>query len=236
MPKQKNIKYIEIAIEIKKTLAKTKDYDFPLESERNLAKKFGVSRDTIRKALDVLHKQSLINKKSRSGHFPLPPVINRDLYSINTIAEDIEPLHLDYNIDIIRITKQKYLPKELASICKDINFHKIERRIIIANIPTVYEEHYIPSSIFPNFPKESASAIIPFIEKKLKLVIRDSHQDISIKKPTDKVLKSLNIDYPMLLHITSHNYLSDGRIFQLTSQFFHPNYNFKIHLGRKNNI
>lgn len=233
MVNQRKLRYLEIVQKIKEEFLFQAEYNFPLESERTLAEKYGVSRDTVRRALEILQSENLISKKDRSGSFRLPPVINRDLYAIHSISEDLNPLHLDYSVDILKVAVVKELPENLRSFYPGQDFHKIERRILITGIPTVYEEHYLPLSLFPKFPKTSADRIFVFIEEDCGLKIKDSHQNISLRKPTPKALSALEIHEAVLLSVCSHSYLEDGRLFQLTSQFFHPNYNFKLYVPRR---
>lgn len=232
MPKQRNLRYIEIANQLKTELSSHVQYEFPIQSERKLAERFHVSRNTVRMALNILYKEHLISKKMRSGSFPLPPIINRDLQAVYSISEDLDPLNISYNINIINVSEVKELPPKFTSISNEKNFHKVERSILIAGIPTIYEEHFLPISIFPNFPKKIASNIFSFVEEMHHLIIKDSYQNISLQNAPLNVQNILEIDSPMLLHISSHSCLNDDRIFQFTTQFFHPNYNFKIHLKR----
>ncbi len=226
MPKQRNLRYIEIANILKEEIKSEITYGNPIQSERSLAERFGVSRDTVRKALSVLHDQNIITKKTRSGSFPLPSVINRDLQYVRSISEDFEPFHLNYTINIIDTALVQNLPDEFNSDDKD--FHKITRAIYLEDTCTIYEEHYLPAAIFPEFPPEAASNIFAYVEK--TMTIKDSNQSISIQTPPAAATK-LFPSSP-LMHISSYSTLDDGRIFQYTSQFFHPNYKFNIKIIR----
>lgn len=49
------------------------DYKKPIRGENELAKKYGISRKSVRKAIDNLAKQGLLIKKKGAGTFVIPP-------------------------------------------------------------------------------------------------------------------------------------------------------------------
>jgi len=65
----------------------------PLPGENRLAREFGVSRVTIRKALHNLEQDGFIVKRCGIGSFPVPQAVEfRDRYNIGSLAEaDTDP-------------------------------------------------------------------------------------------------------------------------------------------------
>lgn len=67
-----------------------------LPSERQLAKEFGVQRDTVRCALDTLIKKGMLVNVPRRGHFVAPKRIEINLSNFRTIRKDVESIGDNY--------------------------------------------------------------------------------------------------------------------------------------------
>ncbi len=63
-----------------------------LPSERQLAGEFGVQRDTVRCALEILLKKGVVIRKPRQGHFVAPKRIEINLNNFRTIKKEVESI------------------------------------------------------------------------------------------------------------------------------------------------
>lgn len=61
-----------------------------LPSERELAEEFGVQRDTVRCALEILLKKGVIIKRPRKGYYVAPKRIELNLKDFSSIKREIE--------------------------------------------------------------------------------------------------------------------------------------------------
>lgn len=87
----------EISREIERRIAedRLKEGD-KMPSERDLAEKFGVQRDTIRCALDTLIKKGVLIRVPRRGHFVAPKRIEINLSNFRTIKREVESIGENY--------------------------------------------------------------------------------------------------------------------------------------------
>lgn len=62
----------------------------PLASEREIAEKHGVSRDTVRKAIQHLERQGVVYSEQGRGTFVAPPSVREMTRSLNSFSKDTE--------------------------------------------------------------------------------------------------------------------------------------------------
>ena len=81
----------EISREIERRISedRLKEGD-KLPSERQLAEKFGVQRDTVRCALSILIKKGVLIKVPRQGYFVASKRIEINLSNFRTIRREVE--------------------------------------------------------------------------------------------------------------------------------------------------
>lgn len=72
-----------------------------LPSERQLAKEFGVQRDTVRCALNTLIKKGVLIKVPRQGHFVAPKRIEINLSNFRTIKKEVESIGANYRATML---------------------------------------------------------------------------------------------------------------------------------------
>ena len=88
----------EISREIERQIRERllKEWD-KLPSERRLAEDFGVQRDTVRSALEILVKKGVLVRRPRRGYFVAPRRIEINLNHIRSIIKEIS---FDHNRSI----------------------------------------------------------------------------------------------------------------------------------------
>lgn len=145
-------------------------YDQKLPTEDELIQVFGVSRNTIRKAIDVLVKKGFVIPVQGSGMFI------RDIRETGLNLENFRGLTQDFpNRDIkteILIFTSIKAPKEIADNMKCAVgtelFHVVRLRHI-DNIPWVIEYSYFNKTFIPYLNHEIIShSIYNFIKKTVK--------------------------------------------------------------------
>ena len=107
----------EISREIERRIReeRLKEWD-RLPSERQLAEEFGVQRDTVRSALEILIKKGVLIRKPRKGHFVAPRRIEINLDQIRSIIREIERVRND-NRSIMLNLEMISMSEKLA--CRD---------------------------------------------------------------------------------------------------------------------
>ena len=88
-----------------------------LPSERSLAEEFGVQRDTVRSALEILVKKGVLIRKPRKGYFIAPRKIEINLNHIRSIIKEIERVRND-NRSVMLNYEMISMGKSLAEITR----------------------------------------------------------------------------------------------------------------------
>src|SRR5262245_54984988 len=100
-------RYLEIAYALEAETAPL-PFNAPLPTEQQLAKRFGVSRVTIRRALGLLERSGRITRRRGRGTAVSPRKITRQIVPVCTIEEDLraqglklETKLLDYRLGVV---------------------------------------------------------------------------------------------------------------------------------------
>lgn len=137
-----------------------------LEGEEILSKMYGVSRTTIRKAINHLKNEGYIHSRQGSGIFVNPPEFYEEK-NITTLSERIED-----DKDINNILLQYKLVEADEYLAEIFNFAKGTMLIYYVRLrkindkPQVIEKTYMPVYLFENFSEETARGpVLRYIEE-----------------------------------------------------------------------
>lgn len=127
-----------------------------LDSEREICKKYGLSRTTVREALDELEKNKYIYKVQGKGNFISPKVVEQDLIKVSSFTEEMKkhgknPTSKLLNFEIIEANTT--IARKLKMEENELVF-KISRVRIADDIPMIYEITYLPYERFKGLTKE----------------------------------------------------------------------------------
>ncbi|AGX41973.1 GntR family transcriptional regulator [Clostridium saccharobutylicum] len=132
------------------------DENDKLDSERDICKKYEVSRTTVREALDELEKNKYIYKVQGKGNFIFPRVVEQDLIKVSSFTEEMKkhgkkPTSKLLNFEIIEASNK--ISKKLKIEENELVF-KISRIRIADDTPMMYEITYLPYERFEKLTKE----------------------------------------------------------------------------------
>lgn len=190
-----------------------------LPTEIALSKEYGVSRETIRKAQDLLLEKGFIQKKQGVGAIVLD--INRfeiaasDLQSFAELQKD---KHIDYQISVLKNKKEK-LSRKLA---QQLNIEENQQVIAVERLRDINKEHvtldkdFFIASIIHEIPMEKIQgSIYSYIEHELHLTIGYAKKVFTVEPASeeDKILLDIHSDTHVVV-IRSEVYLEDARLFQ----------------------
>lgn len=127
-----------------------------LPSERQLAEEFGVQRDTVRSALEILMKKGVLIRKPRKGYFVAPERIELNLKDFSSIKKEIESI--GYRSKSILLNYELIsMSKKLAEITKmpvgTLCFQILRVRYDIER-PISLERSYLISEHVPELSRE----------------------------------------------------------------------------------
>ncbi|ASI93137.1 MULTISPECIES: GntR family transcriptional regulator [Vibrio] len=189
-----------------------------LEGEHALSDKFGVSRPTLRKAIEKLKQESFVHSRQGSGIFVNPP----EFYQDNNLTSISERINKD--------TDLKNIVLEFSSILADqsladrfrldvgASLHHFKRMRIINGEPAILEETWMPKSLFPDFTEAHCEhSVLTYVEQVAGHNISHDAKTISGKMLNDKEAFLLRVEPGHLCLSIQHNvYLLHSVLAQYT--------------------
>lgn len=169
-----------------------------LPSETSLASQFGVSRMTLRRAIDELVQEGLLSRKWGTGTMVASKKVIRDYTKLTSFHEDVALRGMEPSSKLIfkEIIKADNRDAEKLLINKgDEIFHALRLRMVENQIPMAVHELFIPLSVCPwitslDLEKDSLYAAYDFHN----LAIKWGSQIVEARLATPEQSKYLDID------------------------------------------
>lgn len=192
-----------------------------LPSENELVEQYETSRETIRKALNLLSQNGYIQKVRGKGSFVLD--VSRYDFPVSglvsfkeiaqkmgkpwkTIVNELEVLHPD-----------DYLQKQLHLSCKDYVW-KVIRSREMDHERIILDKDFFNKKVVVNLTKEICEgSIYEYLEHVAGLKISFAKKEISVVEPTEEDRRYLDLkEYNHLVMVKNYVYLEDMSLFQYT--------------------
>ncbi|MCM3727564.1 trehalose operon repressor [Neobacillus cucumis] len=198
-----------------------------LPSENELKDQYDTSRETIRKALNLLSQNGYIQKVRGKGSividiskfdFPVSGLVSfKELASKmgrkpNTIVNELELIKPD-----------GFIRQQLQLGSKDLVW-KVVRTREMGGEKIILDKDYLIESFVPSLTEEiCADSIYEYIENQLNLTISFAKKEIVVVEPTpeDRLLLDLEGFYNVVV-IKNYVYLDDATLFQYTESRHRP--------------
>lgn len=192
-----------------------------LELEKDMCSRYGVSRITVRRAVDELVHQGLVVKRRGAGTF-VKSLKDEDVKELG-MAHQFSGFAAAFaghevTSEILRfdiIHPQREIAAKLQ-ISPDSFVYDIARVRSVDGCPVVVEYTQMPIGLIPRIQRSVLeSSIYRYIEQELKLHIQSAHRKVRAVMPAAEEKQELRItgDLP-LLEITQVAFLDDGRPFE----------------------
>lgn len=197
-----------------------------LPSENELSKMYETSRETIRKALNLLAQNGFIQKVRGKGSI----VIDAHKFSfpvsgIQSFHELAQKLGLNSRtiVNEIDYTKSRFIRKTLKVEPNDKVWHVCRIREIDGK-RIILDKDYFNERYVPKLSKEICEkSIYDYIENELKLDIGFAKKEIIVENATEEDRELLDLEgFPNLVVIRSLVYLEDASLFQYTESRHRP--------------
>ncbi|MGC8826398.1 MAG: GntR family transcriptional regulator [Anaerolineae bacterium] len=124
-----------------------------LPSERQLCEMFGVSRTTVRRAIEALEREYLIRTVPAQGTFVTAPQVRVSVHvSLGGFTSDIQRAGLSPSSILLETARISPAPEELAGpmrISPDEEIVKVERLRLVNDIPLAIHTCYLPHRLCP---------------------------------------------------------------------------------------
>ena len=170
-----------------------------LPTEYDLARKYRVSRMTLREALRALEEEGLVTRKQGVGTFV--KAASQKIKSILDINYGVTEMIMNMGfhpdtkeIKIEEVFADGHMAKTL-NVKEGLKVITIERVRTADNIPVVYSLDMIPISILSDIGdiKSLGGSLYDFLEAKCNIVLSSSMARLFPTKATRKIAKKLNV-------------------------------------------
>ncbi|WP_025730264.1 trehalose operon repressor [Heyndrickxia ginsengihumi] len=192
-----------------------------LPSEKELSGTYHVSRETIRKALNLLSQNGYIQKVRGKGSIILDvsrfdfPVSG--LVSFKEIAEASGKKWRTNVHELVLTEADSHIAKQLRIPVGTVVW-KIIRSREVDGERIILDKDFIRQDLIPNLTKEICEhSLYQYIEQELHLIISYSRKEMFVSQATDedKLYLSMN-DFHHVVVVNNHVFLEDTSLFQYT--------------------
>jgi len=198
-----------------------------LPSENELALKYEASRETIRKALDLLAQNGFIQKVRGKGSiildsekfdFPVSGIV-----SFKELATSFDHTVKTIVNELSMVEANEGLQSKLSVSAKEPVW-KVVRAREIASEKVILDIDYFNKDYVPYLTKEVCEdSIYEYLENELKLDISYARKEIVVEEPTSEDRELLDLDgYSNIVVIRSMVHLDDTSLFQYTESRHRP--------------
>lgn len=199
-----------------------------LPSENELKEQYDTSRETIRKALNLLAQNGYIQKVRGKGSIVID--INKfdfpvsGLVSFKELADKMEkkPRTIVNELSLI-IKPDAYIKQQLQLTGKD-QVWKIVRTREIGGKKIILDKDYLAAKYVPSITEEiCANSIYAYLENDLNLKISFAKKEIVVEEPTAEDRSFLDLEgFHNIVVIKNYVYLEDASLFQYTESRHRP--------------
>ncbi|ADU29198.1 trehalose operon repressor [Evansella cellulosilytica] len=216
--------YNEIVDEIRQGIYEAQS---KLPSEHDFMVKYDTSRETIRKALNLLSQNGYIQKVQGKGSIVLDarkfdfPISG--LVSFKELAGQLGDSHHTHVEKLEMISPNKDI-REILKLSKDGQVWEVYRVREIDKERIILDKDYFNKNYIDNLTKEICSnSIYEYIEKELGLSISFAKKEITVVEPTEEDKQLLDLEgYHNIVVVKNYVYFDDASIFQYTESRHRP--------------
>ena len=197
-----------------------------LPSENELMKMYKASRDTIRKALDILLKNGYIQKNKGKGSLVLDvDKVAFPVSGVTSFKELAKTINGEVITEVIEVTLNpvdEIIKNELYM--EQGNYYKVKRVRKIDGERVILDIDFLNANIVPGINRKIANdSLYSYIENELDLKISFARKEFTVVKASDEEKKLLDmLDYDLLVCVKSYTYLEDASLFQYTISKHRP--------------
>ena len=162
-----------------------------LPSENELCRLHGITRPTVRQALDTLLRDGLIIKKQGKGSIVRKPLQNIGILSISGTASAIGVQYLKTVIlqkPVIKSWPPEF-PFELSETEREAGCVYMERLRYVDNEPLFYDINHLPNLYIPRLTRHSFEnkSLFEILRKHYGIEIKGGEQKLKAILPDDKI-------------------------------------------------
>lgn len=198
-----------------------------LPSEQDLMDHFQVSRDTVRKALNILKDEGYIQTRrgtparviaQKPLNFPVTEITS--FQEIN-LLDELEAITIVEDYELIRDPK---MVKKLFGLDRDESLYRVVRTRKIDGERVILDIDYFRQSVIGDLPfRACKDSIYKYLEEDRGFEIAYAMKEFTAESPDHLASQYLDLlHYNVVVVVRSHTYLSDNTIFQYTESIHRP--------------
>jgi GntR family transcriptional regulator, trehalose operon transcriptional repressor len=199
-----------------------------LPSENELKEQYETSRETIRKALNLLAQNGYIQKVRGKGSIVID--INKfdfpvsGLVSFKELADKMEQKPRTIVNELSLIFKPDAYIKQQLQLSGKEQVWKIVRTREIGGKKIILDKDYLAAKYVPSITEEiCANSIYAYLENELNLKISFARKEIVVEEPTAEDRSFLDLEgFHNIVVIKNYVYLEDTSLFQYTESRHRP--------------
>jgi GntR family transcriptional regulator len=167
-----------------------------LPSEQNLAKEMGVSQGTMRKVLDALTAENLLERRQGKGTFIAENTQERTLFRFFRIARPggkrMTPERVD---ETVKLRASRAIERTKLGLARTDKVVEIVRTRHIEKVPSVHETIVLPAPLFPGIEKRPSlpNSLYSIYQSEYGLNIVAAHEELSAQLATAADQEELGI-------------------------------------------
>ncbi len=198
-----------------------------LPAESQLMTQYGASRDTVRKALNLLEYNGYIQK----GRGKVAVVIPRGHYNfpISEIASFQEVNQMmgmgaETEVENLEILRDSEKIREIFGRETTGEAFELLRVRSVDGERIILDRDYFKRSVVPNLPLSVCrKSVYEYLEKELQLKISYATKEITVQMANEEDRRLLDMaSYDMVVVVRSYTYLASNELFQYTESRHRP--------------
>jgi len=188
--------------------------------ERELESRFGVSRMTIREAVDDLVIERLLVRQQGRGTFVQKPKLTHELSTITSWTEQLRSLGYTPRTSLLE-SEEVVAPERVAfalNLQKGERVFRIRRLRLASEEPITLMANYLPSHLVPDLLEKSRlhESLYETLEKEYGIEPASAADTVESRSSTDEEAKLLKIDpWAPVICVTRISHFEDGRPLEL---------------------
>lgn len=203
-----------------------------LPSERQLVEQFGCARMTVRRALDELRGEGLVERRHGSGSYVanLQPISN--LLKVRDIHEEIDGRGHKHSSELLRVSRIRAGREMAAAMQLATGTQVFSCRIVHYEngVPIQFEERLVNPELIPDFMDLDLHGKTPSSYLFERAPLTEAEQVVEAVNADTTLAEMLRVAVGSALLLVSRRTLSQGKVASV-ARLYHPGATFKL-VGR----
>lgn len=232
--------YLQLAAKLRDYIATEKLMPGDLiPPEPALAKRFGVGRITLRRAVGILTHEGLLVRSQGIGTFVAAPRLSEPLIGLHSTREIVRAHNLEHSVRIVRMGKARATAEEAdqLGLAQGEPVVRLTRLDSVGGSPLAVAQDILPYQLFHDITRDELerSSTYELIEQKFNIFLTSARQSIRAGAAPAEIARLLEVPTgsPVLI-LERVTFASDGRTVEVgTVSYRHDRMEWTIELFRQ---